>query len=340
VPGLTPVIVREEVPLDVPPGVPTTLRPLGIGELLDRAVTLCVRHFWALAAIYVGFAALLELVQVLGGNDRAQLVAALTQLARNQAAGRADDHALAHVFSQYAPAGGWTLAALALAIFVLPLPTAAMAASASAFYLGGALNLGDAYRAAVRVWPQLLMVIVIYLAAGSVAYVAVFLVALALIFLVVLVAAASKMLAIALGIALSLAFFVLAIAAGLLAGLAYQVSFCTCVLEGATFLVAFGRGLRRVFRGVGLRRSLLAGLAYFAVLLGITMVSAIGQGVLLGLIKSSVLGSVFAVIVNVAAGAFATVFLVLFYYDLRVREEGFDLQAVANALPADLFPAG
>jgi hypothetical protein len=299
-----------------------------------------VRHFWALAAIYVGFAVLLELVQFLGGNDRAQLVAALSQLARNQAAGRADDHALAHVFSQYAPAGGWTLAAFALAIFVLPLPTAAMAASASAFYLGSALNLGDAYRVAVRAWPQLLMVIVTYLAVGSVAYVGVSLVLFAVIFLVLLVAAASKLLAIALGIGLACAFLAFATAAALLAGLAYQVSFCTCVLEGASFWVAFGRGLRRVFRGVGLRRSLLAGLAYFAVLIGITMISTIGQAVLLGLIKSNVLGSIFAVIVNVAAGAFATVFLVLFYYDLRVREEGFDLQAVANALPAVLFPAG
>ena len=56
--------------MDVSPGVPTTLRPLGLGELLDRAVTLCVRNFWPLAAIYVGFAVLVEVLQFLGGPDR------------------------------------------------------------------------------------------------------------------------------------------------------------------------------------------------------------------------------------------------------------------------------
>ena len=36
------------------------------------------------------------------------------------------------------------------------------------------------------------------------------------------------------------------------AGLAYQVSLCTCVLEGASFWDAFASGLRRVIVGVGL----------------------------------------------------------------------------------------
>lgn len=325
--------------VDQTPGVPTTLRPLGVGELLDRAVTLCVRHFWALAAIYVGFAVLLELVQFLGGNDRAHLVNALTQIFQQQAAGKSTADVM-KTLADYPAAGGWAVAAGLLAVFVLPLPSAAMAASASAFYLGGALTLGGAYRAGLRAWLQILLIIITYIVAGTFAYIGVAILIFVLALGIGLVSAGSKVLGIALAVVFGLAFILAAVLAVVLVSLAYQISFCTCVLEGTNFWVAVTRGLRRVFRGVGVRRSLLVGLAYFAVLIGIFMVSAIGQGVLLELIKSNVLGSVFAVIVNVVAGAFATVFLVLFYYDLRVREEGLDLQAAASALPADPFPAG
>jgi hypothetical protein len=111
------------------------------------------------------------------------------------------------------------------------------------------------------------------------------------------------------------------------------------VLEGASFWDAFASGLRRVFVGVGLRRSLLVGLAYFAIFLGIGIVNAVGQGVLFGFVHSDVLGAIFSVIASVIAGAFSTVFLVLFYYDLRVREEGLDLQLSAGALPVAASPA-
>jgi hypothetical protein len=331
-------IAREGGSVDVRPTAPTTLRPLGVGELLDRAVTLTVRNFWALAALNVAFVALIEVIQYLGGDDRAHLVTAMTQVLQNQAAGKSSSDVF-KTLSDYQSAGSWTIVAFAVTFFFLPLPTAAMATAAGAFYFGRTLGFAGAYRAAVRVWLPSLLLIVTYGVAGACAYLGVILVVVALALVIGLVSVASKALGIVLGVLLAVVFVPLALLGAVLVGLAYQVSFCTVVLEGANFWDGFLAGFRRVFRGVGLRRSLLVGLAYFAVFFGIFVVSAVGQGVLLGLVKSNVLGSIFAVVINVAAGAFATVFLVLFYYDLRVREEGLDLQAAAFALPADPSPA-
>lgn len=324
--------------MDVTPEISTTLRPLGIGELLDRAVTLCVRHFWALAAIYVGFAVLGEALQFVGGNDRAKLMNALTQVLQSQAAGKPPPD-LSKTFAQYSSVGVWSGAAALIDVLLLPLPLAAMTAAAGAFSFGRTLSIGAAYRVAFRAWFQVLLLGLVFVVGGACAYLAAVIVAVLAALVIGVLSALSKALAVGLGIVLAIAFVGAVLVAATLVALAYEVAFCTCVLEGANFWDACLSGLRRVFRGVGLRRSALAGLAYFAVLLGILVVSAVGQGVLIGLVKSELLGSLFAVVVNVAAGAFATVFLVLFYYDLRVREDGLDLQAAASALAVDPSPA-
>jgi hypothetical protein len=86
-----------------------------------------------------------------------------------------------------------------------------------------------------------------------------------------------------------------------------------------------------VFFGVGLQRALLVGLAYVAILLGIEFVSSVGAVVLIGIVHSSVAGVAYETIVRVITAAFTTAFIAIFYFDLRVREEGFDLQLAAQA---------
>jgi hypothetical protein len=324
--------------VDVPPGVPTTLRPLGLGELLDRAVTLCVRNFWPLAAIYVGFAVLVEVLQFLGGADRAHMMGTLAEVLKRQSTGQSSADLLKS-FGQYQPFGAWDAALLLSLLLLTPLPLAALTAASSAFVLGGTLGLGAAYRVAVQRWLQLILLNLTYAFAAGVAY-GLFCIVVVLIGIALYAAAlALKTIGIALAVIIGIAIFLVLIGAVVVAGLAYQVSLCTCVLEGASFWDAFLSGLRRVFVGVGLRRSLLVGLAYFAIFLGIGIVNAVGQGVLFGFVHSDLLGAIFSVIASVIAGAFSTVFLVLFYYDLRVREEGFDLQLSAGALPVAPSPA-
>jgi hypothetical protein len=138
-------------------------------------------------------------------------------------------------------------------------------------------------------------------------------------------------LGVAISVALGLVVLVLSLGFAILATLALQLSYFACVVERANAYAAFLSGLRRIARGVGLKRALLVGLAYFAALIGIAAVSGAGQLVCVGLLRSTVAGEIFVTAVSVATAAFTTAFMTIFYFDLRVREEGLDLQLAAEA---------
>jgi hypothetical protein len=74
------------------------------------------------------------------------------------------------------------------------------------------------------------------------------------------------------------------------------------------------------------------GFAYLAITLGIGLVALLGQVLILSLSQSPVGGAVYEAVVRVISSAFTTAFIVIFYYDLRVREEGLDLQIEALAV--------
>jgi hypothetical protein len=100
-----------------------------------------------------------------------------------------------------------------------------------------------------------------------------------------------------------------------------------------------GSAFRRVFARGQRGRSFVAGIAYWAISFGVAIVSLAGSAVVLAVTKTDVAGALFNVIVSVSAMSFQVLFLMLFYYDLRVREEGLDLQIAAGALvPASAQP--
>jgi hypothetical protein len=66
-------------------------------------------------------------------------------------------------------------------------------------------------------------------------------------------------------------------------------------------------------------------------MIGIGLVSFVGQVVLTGLVRSAIFGTVFTTIVAIVTAAFTTAFMTIFYFDVRVREEGLDLQIAADA---------
>jgi hypothetical protein len=89
---------------------------------------------------------------------------------------------------------------------------------------------------------------------------------------------------------------------------------------------AFGRG--------NFARSLGAGLAFGAINFGISLVSIAGGGTLVAFAHTAYAAQAFSVLVSVPATAFLIAFVTLYYYDLRVRNEGFDLRVeLATSLP-------
>jgi hypothetical protein len=314
-----------------PTGPGSTLRPLGVGEVLDRAVNLCVKHFVPLTLIFLVYAIPLAVIQYFASKDSTTMLQALVTTLES---GKSADPAAISKQLNAAPGPNvWIFVLLLIRFFIAPLPAAALIVAAAAFYLGRPTSFGDAYRAALPRWPQLVGLNFLYGFAAGFLYLAVAIATFVIVLGVVFLYAASHVTGIVIGIVVGAIATILVLAVCLVVALAWQVSYFACVLEQQNFAVAFVSGIQRVFKGVGLQRALLVGLAYVAILIGITLVSGLGETLLIGLVHSAVAGTVYTTIVRVATAAFTTAFIAIFYYDLRVREEGLDLQLAAQAAP-------
>ena len=309
-----------------------TLRPLGVGEVLDRAVTLTVRFFVPLALIYVVFAVPLAFVQFFAYRELFHTIAEISNAIQLQAAGgrHLDPTTLAQMTHGSGPTG-WSAATVVLAFLIAPLPVGALIEAASACYVGRPVTFGSAYRVGLARWLPLVGINLLYLAAGIALYVAVvlavFVVALGLAF----IAHASRAAGFVLGVPLGLAVVVAAIVFGIAVVLALQTSYFTCVIERESVVRSFSRGLARVFNRTGWRRALLFAAAYFAIALGIALIGLVGQALLVALTHSPAVAAAYDAVLRVAGVVFTTMFVAIFYFDLRVRNEGYDLQLAAEA---------
>ncbi|MFY9780397.1 MAG: hypothetical protein WAJ85_07800 [Candidatus Baltobacteraceae bacterium] len=315
-----------------------SLRPLGIGELLDRAVTLCVRHFVLFALIYVVYAIPFAIVQFYATRDVSRAIesfSTILQHAQAQGTKAAQVDEVVKALSNFPGDGTWTGLTIALTFLVAPLPVAALIHATTTSYLGGRATFAESYRVALSRWPALLGVNLLYLACASLIYFV------AIVFLVFVVMALAfttiqaRTFGIALDVVVGAGFFLFGIAFGIAAALAVQISYFTCVVERASFAASFARGIGRVFTRVGLQRSLVVGLAFVAIGMGIFLVSLAGQSVILGVFRNEAAGTAYGTVLRVATAAFTTAFIAIFYYDLRVREEGLDLQLAAQATGQD-----
>jgi hypothetical protein len=311
-------------------GPGSTLRPLGVGEVLDRAVNLCVKNFVPLTLIFLVYGVPLAIVQFYASKDSAALLQAIVA-ALQSGKGAASSDLTKQLNAPPGASSIFAVLLIFLALFIGPLPAAAMIAAAAAFYLGRSMTFGEAYRVALSRWGHLVVLNIMYGLAGGFLYLVVVVIALLLTLAVVFLYAISHVAAIVIGIIVGALSFLFVIAFFLVGALAFQVSYFGCVVEGQNLSVAFTRGIRRVFFGVGLQRALLVGLAYVAILLGIEFVGSVGAVVLIGFVHSNVAGVAYETVVRVITAAFTTAFIAIFYFDLRVREEGFDLQLAAQA---------
>ncbi len=308
------------------------MRPLGLGEILDRAVTLCVRHFVIFALIWVVFALPLAVFQFLGTQDQSKIFGALAEILRQSNAGKSADPSAISAALQGSPVlNGWTAAYFLSFLFVSPLATAALVTAAATLYLGGRLDFGAAYRVALSRYLHLLGYNLMWLLGAAILYLAIVFAGVILAFGFIGLASALKAAGVAIAVIFGIIFGLAIVCFALIVLVAYNVGFYVCVIERRSFVEAFAAGIQRVFNRVGFVRALFVGLAYLAIGIGVWILSLAGQGLLYGLLRSHILGTAFGTLVSVAIAAFLTAFLTIFYFDLRVREEGLDLLLAAEA---------
>ncbi len=295
-------------------------------------MTLCVRFFVPLAALYVIFAIPSAVAQYFASRDLQAALDALGPLIRAQTPGSppANPAVLSAVLAHHPPAGPWLVFLVLANFFVAPLVVAALIEATCAFYLGRRPTFAQAYRIAVSRWLPLIGVNLLYLGAGTALYlitvIVLFIVMLGIAFLFV----ASHAAGIAVGIVVGAICIVAVLALAVIFFFALEMSYFTCVVERAPAVAAFTTGFERVLGRSGLRRSLAVGSAYVAVMIGAMLVSGIGNALLVGLLHSAPASAVYAFIIGVAVATFLTSFFAVFYFDLRVREEGLDLQFAAQ----------
>jgi hypothetical protein len=296
------------------------LRPLSLGELLDRAFLLYRRNFWLFASIMLLPAVLILPMQFVVLRNQGQPFPWSRPMAQ----------------SQTPP---YTFIFLLAYWFIYAVVQAATTFAVSDTYLGRATTVREAYgKVRGRFWR----VIGVTLGVGIRVF--------ALMFLFVVVAAiigvalttalgrgggATRAVAALFSLGLMLGGVVLA----LWLGVRYAVSIPAMLLENS-------KGRAAIHRSVDLSRGR-RGQAFVAILLGLVVTYAMAflfQGpfyagialakmngelptwLILAMSASSTIG-------GVVAGPLLMIILVIFYYDLRIRKEAFDLQQMMASLP-------
>ncbi|HXW77170.1 MAG TPA: hypothetical protein VEJ20_07160 [Candidatus Eremiobacteraceae bacterium] len=306
------------------------LRPLSIGELIDRAFSICFKHFIAFVSL-VAVVIIPELVLQYFGTRG--YVSTMLQSAGTVANGATPPDP-AKFFDAMVSGAPYLAALLVFIALFVPLANAAVVSGVSRAYLGMPVRWSACYADAIARWPTLLGLMLLWILAAIAAWFALFVGIFGFSFgLVALGGAFGKVggaIDVVLGIVLAIAMVLLFVTLYLAA--AY--SFVAGVLERSGAANAFGSGFRRVFAEGQFGRSLAIGAAICGMLIGLDLVGGIIGLVLVSALHSIIPNYIAGAIIGMLAYPFTFSVVAVSYYDVRIRREGFDLQMLAAQLGA------
>jgi len=314
--------MADTTPTAPPAGL---LRPLGFGELFDRAVTLYVRNFVPLSLIMLIVMLPYSIAQY---SMSVRSLAQLGDLIKSPGAASA-----ANPFAVYGASPGEVAFTLLLALvflLVLPFALGAVAMGVARLYRGQAVDVRACYgRAFARFWPVLgLIGMGLLILLGT--YFGLVLVML-LVFVIVAgigqLGTAFAFVGIAIAVVMGLAVL------GLLMVMAVALSFAmfAVIIEGRGVFDAIGQGFARIFSRAEFGRALLFTLAWMAI--SAVAIGAVYLFLFLALyLHQPWIVSLENVVVSTVIYAFSTVLLAVYYYDVRIRREGLDLETQLESL--------
>ncbi|HLI96666.1 MAG TPA: hypothetical protein VKT72_11350 [Candidatus Baltobacteraceae bacterium] len=305
------------------PGDPALLRPLSLGEIFDRAVTLYVRNFAVVSLIALVVALPLAVVQFVAGlHQSATFLQILDQI---QHPGKAP----------MPQSSGFETA-----LFFAAIPLSIVLNSFMLVAIASAI--GDLYRGERPEWTACYARAARRLGAIALALLGQFAVLLVLVFAGMFLMFTAFFIAF-LFVRLSTALGIVAIVVAGIITLAWFLSMLLCYLAFGFAFNALGneqtggggailRGFGLVFNRSELLRALLVCLALMAIYIGLSAV-AMGVAVLFEMVHMPLLYIAVNAVVSLITSAFVSVLLTVYYFDVRVRREGIDLQAQIHDLP-------
>lgn len=312
----------------------TELRPLGAGELLDRAVTLFVRRFLPIVVVLAVVIAPLMLLEAMIAPGSARVYTDLGRIVTAGGNGSASRAAIA-ALSRDSTTASQTVVIMLLTFAVRLLMWSAIVAYVAAAYAGTTLSLAAVYRTAVRCWPAQLVVALAFLVMSTIASIPLFMAYLVgVVAVVALVSLKIEAMAVVLGIAVALIVFGGFALVGSWIYMSYQLATVAVVTEGANPIAAVTASLRRTFTRQTWWRTVVAGLIVLAVAEGGALPMIALAGILSALTHAGALFYAIAGAGTILLDGLVASFVVIYATDVRVRREGLDLLAMTQPTPA------
>lgn len=309
------------------PNAPLDLRPLTIGEIFDRAITLYARNFVVFTLMILTIVLPLGVIQYVILPNQAKLLQEDIQIFQHlPTPGHPQTHApkVPPVLSESQWFGLGAVLLLGLAL--IPIATNTVALGVASLYGGQRPELARCFQTVLRRWPRLIGVILLEAVAVGVVYIFGA-------FMIGILAAVGILLVktfIAAAVVSFIAVFVALIGLVLLLMMlliAASFALFGVTMENLGIAAAFASGMTRIFNRRQIKASALMTLAYFALNIGVGIISVTAAALFLLVLHNVFIQGAFAIIVNAILSAFLTVLLAVFYYDVRIRHEGFDLEA-------------
>jgi hypothetical protein len=305
------------------------LRPLGFGEIFDRAVTLYIKNFVPFAGIVMVLVVPLAIAQyVLDLSSQPQFDAMIRIFRHpNQAA------------SQHIPTifdSPSSIAVLIVSIFIAytiwPFALNAVAVGVARLYRNRPVEFRACYEAVLRRWLPMVAMMGLELVVLLAWYFAVILVVVGIALAGTFLAAAWLPLAFLTPVVIVLATIVIfASLAPLFVALTFAMY--SVVIEERSVGAAFVLGFARVFNRSEFWRAVLFAIASGAVVGGASMV--IGFLAIVAMFAHlTILEVIVESLARAAIAPFGVVLLAIYYFDVRIRHEAFDIETGLDRLAA------
>ena len=309
-------------------GAAMDLRPLGFGELFDRAITLYIKNFKAFFAIVLIVLVPYAFAQYWIDLNQASQLAAIPWL-------------IQHPGAQPPPAmlapqqPGIIAAILAIAVIFYAfwiVTVAAVSVGVARLYRGRPVEFSACYRVALARWPSLLGVLLCEIVLLVFWYAMVLVVTIAAFLIAALVSKTSVVVGV-IAFIVAIVVVIAAVATALPVFMAMTCAMFAVPIEQVGPMGAIGKGFARVFSGGEFWRATLFALAATAAALAGSMIVGVVSTIFLFVhwIAAAVILSTLG---NAVVQPFSIVLLAVYYFDLRIRHEGFDLEAELERVAA------
>ncbi len=305
------------------------LRPLSFGEIFDRAITLYIRNFVPFAGIVLVLIVPLSVIQYVSDVFQQPQLDAMLQMLKHP--GQVPAQPVPTIFDSPGAASLF-IVALLFTYLLWPFMQNAVAVGVARLYGNKPVEFRACYEAVLTRWVQILAVLGIELGIVlglSIAAAIVFGMAVAI---AIVLATASGVFA-AIGAIFAVILFLAALVLIAPLGVALTFSLYAVVIDEPDVVKAIRLGFSRVFNRTEFWRAVLFAIAAGAVTFAATAVVG-GLELVLGMFHLTMLEVILQSLVQVAITPFGAVLLAVYYFDVRIRHEGFDLEAALERLAA------